>query len=220
MNSNKVELVEYSHGIETANCLTHAVGVLFAAAAGSALVIKAVHGGSRTAVLSCCVYMLTFLAVYLSSAVYHGLKPGRAKLIWRRLDHIAIPLLLAGMTTPCALVTLYRINPVHGIIVFAAGWCIALWGIIVKLFFFGRFKALTMVIYFAGGAALLLSAVPVLGEINKTAFLLLALGCAAYCIGGVLCRLGMKKPCLHPVFHAFVLAGSVIHFFVVYTFII
>ena len=76
-----------------------------------------------------------------------------------------------------------------------------------------------MAVYFIGGAAMLFSAVPKLESINKTGFYLLCAGCAAYSLGAVFCKLGIKRAWLHTVFHIFVLAGSIIHYIVIYRFV-
>ena len=218
--TENIELIEYTKRQEILNSLTHAAGAVFAAA-GLILCLNKVRGEGMRAVLSACVYCSAFFAVYASSALYHGLPPGEAKRLFRLFDHIAIPLLLAGTATPCALITLYRVSPFHGYAVFATGWFCAAFGIITKLFFFNdkKLKTICMAVYFAGGASMLFSAIPRLGSINKTGFLLLCLGCLAYTAGAVFCRIGIKRPWFHTAFHVFVLAGSIIHFYVIYTYI-
>lgn len=217
--TENIRLVEYTPRQELANCLTHGIGALLAAACGIAEAVKAA-GQGKTALISALIHALAFTAVYTISTVYHALPPGEGKKTARLLDHMAIPVLLAATTTPCALITLYRISPVHGMIVFCTAWFCALFGVFGKLFFFEKLKAVCIAVYFIGGAAMLFSAVPRLGSIDKTGFALLCAGCAAYGIGAIFCRLGIKKPCLHAVFHVFVLAGSLIHFYVIYRFIL
>ena len=218
---NKVGLIEYSRPWDISFCVSHAAGAVFGIAALIMSFIKTGAFGSMIQQISALIYCLAFIFVYGSSALYHGLPPGRAKVIMRRLDHIAIPVLLAGTATPCALVSLYRVSHIHGIAVFCAGWFIALYGLVTKLFFFNNEKLKTagMVIYFAGGAAMLFSAVPLLGTINRTAFMLLLLGCILYGAGAVFCRMGIKNPAYHLPFHILVLAGSVVHFFTIYHYV-
>jgi hemolysin III len=219
---NKVELIEYTRKQDISFCVSHAAGAVFGVFALIASFIKTGAFGSMTQQISALVYCLSFIAVYGISAVYHGLKPGRAKAVMRRLDHIAIPVLLAGTTTPCALVSLYRVSHIHGIIVFCAGWLIALIGVISKVFFFNneKLKAVCMAVYFIGGAAMLFSAVPLLGNISSEGFMFLLLGCVLYGIGAVFCRLGMKYPVYHLHFHILVLLGSIIHFFTIYHYVL
>jgi hemolysin III len=219
---NKVGLIDYPRQLDISFCVSHAAGAAFGIAALIISLVKTGGSGSALRIACAAVYCLSFIAVYGISALYHGLPPGRAKVIARRLDHIAIPVLLAGTATPCALITLYRISHIHGITVFCAGWAIALYGLAAKLFFFNneKLKTLGMVIYFAGGAAMLLSAVPLLGTINRTAFILLVLGCILYGAGAVFCRMGIKKPAYHLPFHILVLAGSIVQFVTVYHYVL
>ncbi len=218
--TGNISLIEYTKRQEIMNTLTHAAGAVFAVT-GLVLCLKKTSGAGARFVFSACVYCCSFILVYTASALYHGLPGGEAKKLFRLFDHIAIPLLLAGTTTPCALITLWRVSPFHGYAVFFTGWFCALFGIVTKLFFFNneKLKIACMAVYFTGGAAMLFSAVPRLGSIDKTGFLLLCLGCLAYTAGAVFCKLGIKRPWLHTVFHIFVLAGSIIHFYVIYNYI-
>lgn len=218
--TENIGLIEYTKPQEILNCLTHLAGAVFGLA-GLCLCLEKVRGEGPRFVVSAAVYCCAFMLVYGTSALYHGLPKGEAKKFFRLFDHIAIPLLLAGTATPCALVTLYKVSPPHGIAVFCTGWFCAIFGVITKLFFFNneKMKTACMAVYFTGGAAMLLSAVPRLGQIDKTGFMLLCLGCAAYTIGALFCRLGIKRPWLHTVFHVFVLSGSIIHWFVIYNYV-
>lgn len=217
MVSKDVKLIEYSKSVDMGNCITHAIGAVLSAAAVIAMLISA--SGARC-IVSAVIYGISLLAVYTASAVYHGLKNGEAKRIARLLDHSAIPLLIAGTTTPCALVALYDISAFHGIAVLCAAWFCALFGLISKIFFFEKLKSVTMAVYIICCAAMLLSAVPVMGEMEKGSFELIAAGCISYVIGAVFCYFGIKREKLHVVFHLFVLLGSAIHFYAIYTFII
>lgn len=218
--SDEVKLIEYSPAVDRWNCVTHAAGSVIGLVCAAALIVKAAGTDGMKEIISSVIYSLAFLTVYTSSAVYHGLPPGEAKRKARLFDHMAIPLLLAATTTPCALISLGRVSPVHGVIVFAAAWFCALFGIISKLFFFEKTRAAVMAVYFGGGAAMLLSAVPYLQAFDKTAFALLCAGSVVYIIAGLICKAGIKRPALHPVFHVVVLAGSMTHFAVIYFFII
>ncbi len=219
---NKVGLIDYSRPWDISFCISHAAGAVFGIVAHVLAVSKTLREGDATATEAALIYTMAFILVYSFSALYHGLMPGKAKVFARRLDHMSIPLLLAGTATPCALLTLYNISPMHGIIVFSAGWVCATFGVVTKLLFFNskKLKTATITTYFVCGGAMLLSAVPLLGSINKTAFLLLLIGSAFYSIGAVFCRIGIKHPPMHLPFHLFVLAGSIIHFFTIYHYVL
>lgn len=211
-----VKVIEYSKKTDFFNCLTHAIGAALSVLALTAAVIKA--EGAR-AVFSAAVYGLALIAVYTASAVYHGLKSGEAKRIARIVDHSAVPLLIAGTATPCALISLYEISHRHGLIIFAMGWFCALFGIFSKILFFEKLKKVTMAVYIVSGAVMLLSAVPVLDKINTGAFAQLVLGAAVYVAGAVFCALGAKKEVLHVIFHLLVMTASAVHFYAIYTFV-
>lgn len=217
--NSQVKLIEYDKKTDLANCITHAVGAALAVAGLIAVIVKTYGAGFRD-VFSGIVYSLTLIGVYASSAVYHGLPSGEAKRVARLADHMAIPLLFAGTATATSLNALYSVSPAHGITVFCSAWFCAVFGIISKLFFFEKLKVLTMVVYMAGGGAMLLSAVPHIGRLDPGVFLLFSIGCMLYVLGAVFCGLGIKRPPLHVVFHIFVLAGSVIHYYVIYTFML
>ena len=222
MADNKIELIEYTRAQDISFAVSHAAGAAFGVFALVISFVKTGAFGSITQQISALIYCLSFIAVYGISAVYHALPPGDNKAVARRLDHMAIPLLLAGTATPCALVTLYKLSPAHGIAVFCIGWFCAFFGIITKLFFFNNetLKTVCMAVYFIGGAVMLFSAVPRLGDINKTAFLLLSIGCVLYGAGAIFCRMGIKKPWYHLPFHILVLAGSIFQFFTIYHYVL
>lgn len=217
MVAKEVKLIEYSKNVDMGNCITHAIGAVLSVAA---VVLMLISASSARQIVSALVYGVSMLAVYTFSAIYHGLKSGEAKRIARLLDHSAIPLLIAGTATPCALVTLYDISAVHGIAVLCAAWFCALFGLVSKLFFFEKLKSVTMAVYIICCAAMLLSAVPIMGEMEKGSFELISAGCLSYVIGAVFCYLGIKREKLHVVFHLFVMLASAIHFYAIYTFII
>ena len=219
--TKEIELIEYSPGIERANTITHAVAAAFALVALVISVFK-VREESPRYIVSVLIYCFAFITVYTASAVYHGLPAGDSKRRARVFDHIAIPIMLAGTATPCALITLWRININHGISVLIIAWFCAAFGIVTKLFFFSdeKLKVICMAVYFVGGAVMMLSNIPILGEINKTAFLMLTVGCVLYTVGAVFCKIGIKRPVFHPVFHVFVFLGSLVIFFAIYIYVL
>lgn len=211
-----VGIVEYSKKVDFFNCLTHGIGAVLSLIA---LLIMTVKAQGTRAVFSAVVYGVSLLTVYTVSAVYHGLKKGEAKRRARILDHSAVPLLIAGTATPCALITLYEISVPLGLCVFSLGWFCAVFGVVSKLFFFEKLKKLTMAIYIISGVIMLSAAIPVFDKINTGAFGQLVAGGIIYVAGAVLCGLGAKKEVLHIIFHLFVMAASSVHFYAIYTFV-
>ncbi len=213
--SSDVKLIEYSRKVDMGNCLTHAFGAVLAAVAAVMLILKA--QGARS-VASALIYGLSLTAVYVASAVYHGLKNGEAKRIARLVDHSAIPVLIAGTATPCALITLHEISTFHSVLVFALAWGCAIFGLISKLFFFEKLRKVTMAVYIISCLIMLLSVIPLIGELKSEAFAGIVWGNIAYLIGAAFCGLGIRREALHVVFHIFALAGSAVHFIIIYTF--
>lgn len=217
MIAKEVKLIEYSKGVDIANCLTHALGAVLSVAALILLVTSA--EGARE-IVSAVLYGIPMLTVYTVSAVYHGLKNGETKRIARLLDHSAIPLLIAGTTTPYALIVLYNISVPHGIAVLSAAWFCGIFGLISKVFFFEKLKKITYAVYIICCAAMFLSVIPVIDEVKKGAFGLIGAGNAVYLISAVFCYLGVRREKFHVVFHIFALIASAIHFYVIYFMVI
>ncbi len=217
MVGKDVKLIEYSRGVDTLNYLTHGFGAVLGFVGAVLLVIKA--EGFRQ-ILAVVVYGLALCAVYSASTVYHCLKNGEAKRIARIVDHSAIPLLIAGTATPCALITLFEVSKPHGIIVFCLAWTCTIFGLVSKVFFFEKLKAFTMGVYITCCSLMLIVAVPLLGKIDIGEFLLIFVGCVFYLLSAVLLGLGKKNEKIHPIFHVVVLIGSAFHYYVILNMVI
>ena len=200
--------------MDTLNYLTHGVGAVLGLLGGILLIIKA--EGTRH-VFSAVIYAVALCTVYTVSTVYHFLKNGEAKRIARIVDHSAIPLLIAGTATPCALITLFEVSRPHGIAVFVLAWACTIFGLFSKIFFFEKLKAVTMVTYIVCCLSMLIIAVPLLGKIDVNDFLIVLVGCMFYLLGALLVRIGKKYEKVHPVFHVVVLIGSAFHYYVIFT---
>lgn len=216
MLTKDVEIIEYSGKIDFLNSLTHAVGALLAVPGFVFLLQKA--EGLRE-ILACSVYCFSIFAVYFVSAFYHGLPVSEAKRKARLLDHTTVPLLIAGTATPCAMITLFEISSFHCVLVMVCAWICYIFGVLSKLFFFEKLKNITVAVYIALGALMILSVIPILDMITKEGFNCLLIGCAFYLLGAMLCAMGIKRPFLHVIFHLFVLAGSAVHFFAMYNYV-
>lgn len=213
----QVKLIEYSKTVDLFNCLTHAVGSVSAV---FFLILMLKKADGVRAVVSALVYGISFFAVFTVSAVYHGLRNPEKKAKARLADHSTVPLLIAGTATPCAMMTLFEVSPGRCALVMALGWFCFFFGVFSKLFFFEKLKAVTMAVYILSGAVMLLSVVPIIDKIDREAFMLLVYGCMAYLVGALFCAAGKRKPVCHIVFHIFVLLGAVIHFYVIYQYVL
>lgn len=215
MIGKDVEVIEYSKTVDFWNCITHVIGAVFSVFGVIMLLMKAEDARHTAAGL---IYGISLVAVYTMSSVYHGLPCGEAKRKARLADHCTVPVLIAGTATPCALITLFNLNVMHGILVLFLAWSCTFFGIFTRLFFFEKLKNITVGVYIISGILMLLSVIPLLEEINSKAFSAILTGCICYLVGAVLCGLGVKRQWLHVVFHVFVLMGSFFHFLSVYTY--
>ena len=216
---NSVELIEYTKAQDALNCVTHALGAVLGAAVLVLLTEKAAPFGMARYTASAIIYGLSLIVLYGASAVYHGLPQGEAKRTARLVDHSVIPILLAGTATPCALITLYNHNKICCAVVLLLGWGSVIFGLVAKLFFFQKTKAACVAVYIIAGAVMLSCSLAVVDEINVHALLLLVLGCAVYLFGSIFCALGRKHPWCHVPFHMFMVAGSMIHAYVIYEYV-
>ncbi len=196
---------------ERFNSISHLIGAVAALAGGTVLVVVAAADGDVWRIVSFSVYGTTLFLLYLVSTLYHGLD-GRAKQVFRRLDHQAIYLLIAGTYTPFALVTLR--GPV-GWWLFGAIWGIALLGIVLDALPLRGRRIIAVVIYILMGWLVLFALDPLLAAIPRAGFLWLLAGGLFYTFGVLFFALDHWYPWTHAVWHLFVLAGSVSHYFAV-----
>jgi len=201
----------YSVKEEIAHSAIHGVGILLSVAGLVALVLIARRTGDPVHVAACSIYGLTLILLYLASTLYHSVPFPRAKPVLRVLDHSAIYLLIAGTYTPFTLISL---RGGWGWTLFGLVWAMALLGIALKIAAIGRFRWLSMVLYLGMGWLALIALGPLLRAISAGGVKLLFLGGVSYTLGTVF--YGWRRlPYHHAVWHAFVLAGSVLHFFAV-----
>jgi len=199
----------YSSNEERAHAITHGVGVLIGIAVLSLLVVFSSLRKSAWEVVSCAVYGTTFILLFLGSTLYHAAKNPRAKRVLKIIDHSAIYLLIAGTYTP------YALAPLRGGLgwtIFGAIWGSALLGIAFKVFFTGRFKAVSLISYLFMGWFCVVAVKPLFRELNTAGFVFLAVGGLCYTVGAIF-YVWKALPWSHTIWHLFVLAASVCHFF-------
>ena len=210
------ETVGYSPREEIVHSAIHGVGILLSIAGLIALIVVARRTGDPWHVLACAVYGATLILLYLASTLYHCIPSPRVKPTLRVLDHSAIYLLIAGTYTPFTLISL---RGPWGWTLFGLVWGMALLGIVLKVAAIGRFRWLSMVLYLAMGWLVLVALEPLRLAVAHEGVVLLFLGGISYTVGTLF--YGWRRlPYHHAVWHAFVLAGSVLHFFAVFLHVI
>lgn len=193
---------------ELANALTHGLGATAALAGGAVLVtLTAIHGdGWRLA--GAIVFGMALLLLYIASTLYHAISHPVAKGRLKVFDHCAIYVLIAGTYTPFTLVGL---RGPTGWWLFGTIWALALLGVVFKLFYTGRFKRLSTLIYVAMGWLVLVAARPMFHALDAAALAWLLAGGVAYTLGTVF-YLRPQLRYSHAIWHGFVIAGSVCHY--------
>ena len=210
--------LRYSPGEELASSLIHGVGLILAIVGLVVLTVYALHHrepGTAAAVVGGCVFGVTLILLYTASTLYHSIPHPRAKAVLRVLDHSAIYLLIAGTYTPYCLVTL---RGPWGWSLLALIWASALVGIALRVTRPHRPPIASVVVYAVMGWAVVLVLKPLLASLPPGGVLLLLLGGLAY-TGGIVFY-AWRRPYHHAVWHAFVLLGSILHFFSVLLYVV
>jgi hemolysin III len=207
-----LSMLESSHD-ELANAFTHAIGVALALAGLAVLVTLASLHGSARQIVSYSIYGASLVLLYAVSTAYHGVRVPRAKRVLRTLDHASIYLLIAGTYTPFALISL---RGAWGWSLLGIIWGLAATGVVFKVFFTGRFPITSTVVYLATGWLALIAVRQLFAHLPPAGLVLLFVGGLCYTFGVLFFALDHKR-FHHAIWHLFVLAGSVCHFFAIVT---
>ena len=196
---------------ERFNSITHLVGTVLALAGLVVLVVVAARQGDPWKIVSFSLYGATLFLLYGASTLYHSLR-GRAKTIFRRLDHLAIYLLIAGTYTPFMLVTL---RGGWGWSLFGVVWGLAMVGMALEFLPRRRARVLSVVIYFLMGWLVLVALRPLWNALPFMGLVWLVAGGLFYTVGAVFYGLDERLRHAHGIWHLFVLAGSASHYFAI-----
>lgn len=189
---------------ERFSSLSHVVGGVLAIAGTIVLIVLAAERGDPWRIVSFSVYGATLIFLYTSSGLYHALS-GRARRVFRRLDHAAIYLLIAGTYTPFAL------GPLRG----PWGWSLfgVLWGLavlgIVQEFIPQRTRRISMIFYIVMGWLIVIAVDPLTRHLAPGGLMWLLFGGLFYTLGVIFFIFDEKWRFGHEIWHLFVLAGSI-----------
>ena len=198
-----------SLGEEIFNGITHGIGTLLSIAALVILIVFAAIKGNAWHVVSFSIFGSTLVLLYLSSTLYHSFTKEKVKNLFARFDHAAIFLLIAGTYTPFVLTT---IRGPLGWALFGIIWGLAIIGVVIRSIYLTRFRKLMVGIYLLMGWLFLMAVVPIVKNLPAASIAFLFIGGACYSIG-VIFYTWRKLPYGHGIWHLFVLAGSIMHFF-------
>jgi len=202
----------YSEKEEKLNVITHAFGLVMGIIAFPFLILKSLSFDGFWKPASILIYGGSIIVLYAASTVYHSAKTPKLRRRLNIFDHAAIYVLIAGTYTPFTLITL---EGKTGWIIFGLTWFFALTGIILKLFFTGKFDKLSTVIYVLMGWQIVFAINPLLENLSTEGLFWLFSGGVFYTVGAILYSI-KKIPYNHAIFHVFVLLGSISHFISVY----
>ena len=216
-------LPDYTKGEEIFNMVSHIVGGAVGVTALVLCVIFAAIHGNVYGVVGSAIYGATMITLYTMSSVYHGLSPRlMAKKVMQVLDHCTIYFLIAGTYTPIALCSIREYNTALGWTIFGVIWAMAALGVTLTAIDLKKYSKFSMICYLGMGWCIVFTA-PLLPEIlgiGGVVFLLT--GGIAYTVGAVLYAVGKKKKLkyMHSVFHLFVVAASILHFFCILFYVV
>jgi hemolysin III len=201
---------------EFANSVTHGVGFALSVAGLAVLIFLAVYHGTVWHIVSCSVYGVTLVLLYAASTLYHAIQSPRLKRALKILDHASIYLLIAATYTPFTLVTL---RGGWGWTLFGLVWGLALLGVLFKVWFVDHFAIASTTVYVVMGWLVVIAAKPLLTLAPRGALAWLIAGGLAY-TAGVVFYAWRRIPYHHAIWHVFVLAGSICHYFAVLLYVL
>ena len=193
---------------EMANALIHGIGVLFGIASIPVLSAVAVKTDSIPDIIGVTIYAFGFLMAFSCSTLYHSVRDVNIKKSLRTLDHISIYILIAGTYTPFLLI--YMFNS-FGITLLAVQWSLVVIGIIFKLFYTGKFKVFSTLVYIAMGCLLFVGGKTFFVALHTSVLVWLMIGGGLY-ISGCIFYLNKKIPYQHAIWHLFVLFAAICHY--------
>jgi hemolysin III len=206
----------YSPLEERINVLSHALGFVLSIFALALLVTYANRYGSLLHVLSFAVFGVSLVVLYAASTLYHSTTNPARRVRFRILDHAAIYILIAGTYTPIMLVIL---SGSLGWLMFGITWGFAAIGIVLKLFFTGKYSHASTAMYVFMGWLIVFAIKPLINNFSADGLWWLLAGGLAYTVGAVIYSF-KKIKFHHAIFHVFVLAGSACHFVMVYFYVL
>lgn len=211
----KTNIQFYSPAEEKLNIWSHAFGIFLSIIALVLLIIKAVQQDNIWMMISFPIFGVSLILLYLASTLYHASKEPQKRFKLKVFDHAAIYVLIAGSYTPFTLVSL---NGETGWLIFSMVWVMAFTGIILKLFFTGRFKVVSTAMYVLMGWLIIFYFQDLTAHLHEKGVFYLILGGVLYTIGAILYSI-KKIKFNHAIFHFFVLAGSFCHFLSIYLYV-
>ncbi len=203
---------EQSKGEEIANSLSHGAGLVAASIGIPVLIVQAARHSGAAFIAACGLFSLTIILLYLASTLYHALPVGKAKRVFKVLDHSSIYLLIAGTYTPF---TLGVLRGAWGWTLFGIVWGLAVLGVALKASGKASNPILSTTVYLLMGWVVVIAIQPLFARVPTAGLLWLLAGGLCYTGGVVFFATDSQLRYGHAVWHLFVLAGTACHYFAV-----
>jgi hemolysin III len=214
MNPDRIKF--YDPKEEKLNVISHAIGLVLSVLALVLLVVYASKEGSAWHIVSFSIYGASLIVLYSASTFYHYSKSPKLRHRLNIFDHAAIYALIAGTYTPFTLVVL---KGWVGWTIFGVSWGLALTGIILKLFFTGKYDKISTIAYVLMGWLIIFAIKPLVNNLPFEGLMWLLSGGLFYTVGALLYSI-KKMNYNHAIFHIFVLLGSFSHFMAVFFYVL
>ena len=203
---------EQSRGEELANSVSHGLGLIAALVGAPFLILHAMRQGDARSIVGVCIFAATMVLLYLGSTLYHALPAGKAKHVFRIIEHSAIFLLIAGTYTPF---TLGVLHGAWGWSLLGIIWGLALTGVVLKVLDKMSHPILSTGLYLLMGWLIVVAVVPMYARVPASGLLLLLAGGMAYTVGVAFFVTDARLRYGHFIWHLFVLTGTTCHYFAV-----
>ncbi len=214
--SLKSSIKSYTKSEEIFNAVTHGIGILLSVIGLCVLVPMAAIYGDAWKVVSSAIYGTSLIVLYSASTLYHSFTNPKIKSILNMCDHISIYYLIAGTYTPFVLVNM---RGVWGWVIFGIIWGSAIIGTTLKLIYGNRFRKVSTILYLCMGWIVVIAAKPLIVNTEPVGLLLLLIGGLLFSFGVIFYK-WKSLPYNHGIWHLFVLAGTICHFFAVLFFVV
>lgn len=203
---------EQSQAEEIANSISHGIGLVAALVGTPFLVMHAARHGDGAFLVGTSLFSVTVILLYLSSTIYHALPMGKAKCIFRTIEHSTIFVLIAGTYTPF---TLGVLRGAWGWTLFVVVWALAVAGVLLKAFVKATSPILSTGLYLFMGWIVVIAIDPLVARVPTAGLLWLIAGGLSYTIGVAFFATDSRLQYGHLIWHLFVMAGTACHYFAV-----
>lgn len=211
----KIKIPNYTLGEEIINAISHGLG---AGLAITGLVLLIIRANSAMGVVTGIIYASIMIILYIISCIYHAISPRvKGKKVLRVIDHCNVLLMVAGTYTP---ICLSLLGGILGWTMFGIVWAITILAIVLNCINIDKFQKVCIACNLLLGWAALVIIKPLIDACPTNGLILLISGGIVYSIGAILYGIGSKKRYIHSIFHFFVIGASVLHYFMIYFYVV